>query len=204
MAKCRYCKEKVKGMVPYCNYQHQIAWLATPEGVAEKKKILAKKIEKEAAKAEKEQRKKDRQTLEGHKTRNDYVNDLQPAFNTFIRLRDHDQPCISCGRYDHEVPDKGRGGKWDAGHYRSVGSAVELRFVEQNVHKQCKHCNSAKGLGGNYVEYRKGLIVRIGLEAVERLEGPERPPKMTIPELKDAIKDYRARARQLKKQIEAA
>ena len=43
------------------------------------------------------------------------------AFNQFIRLRDHDQPCISCG--ETHSPDL-HGGQWDCGHLKR--SAVSL------------------------------------------------------------------------------
>ena len=46
----------------------------------------------------------------------------QQAFNEYIRLRDYSKPCISCGKHDHEITTNSvRGGKWDCGHYRSVG-----------------------------------------------------------------------------------
>jgi len=42
-------------------------------------------------------------------------------------------------------------------------------FDERNCHKQCNtHCN--KYLSGNLLEYRKGLIVRYGLDFVNELE----------------------------------
>lgn len=196
MPRCKYCKAKFEAyssLQSFCSIGHAIAWTTTENGQKAVKRAKNAKL--------KAQKAKDRKKLESLKTRKDFIKDLQQAFNEFIRLRDHDQPCISCGRFDHEIPDKHTGGKWDAGHYRSVGSAPELRFVETNVHKQCKHCNSTNGLGGNYCEYRKGLINRIGLKEVEKLEGPDRPPKLTTEEVKEAIKQYRAKSRELKKQL---
>ncbi len=78
------------------------------------------------------------------KTRGDWLREAQTGFNKFIRLRDINEPCISCGRY-HE-------GQYHAGHYRTIGSNPELRFNELNVHKQCSACNNHKS--GNIVEYR--------------------------------------------------
>ena len=43
-----------------------------------------------------------------------------------------------------------------------------IRFNLKNIHKQCKRCN--REMSGNIVEYRKRLIVRIGLEEVEGIE----------------------------------
>ena len=112
-----------------------------------------------------------------------WAKQAQTAFNSWIRWRDRAQPCISCGTFT---------GAFDAGHYRSVGSAPELRFDEANVHRQCAmNCNHHKG--GNALEYRKGLIARIGQAEVDRLEGPHEPKRYR----KDdyiAIRDqYRAR-----------
>lgn len=117
----------------------------------------------------------------------------QVEFNKFIRLRDHDEPCISCGSAD---PGKdGRGGRWDAGHYRSVGSAPEIRFDEDNCHKQCKHCNSF--LSGNIVLYRIGLQAKIGPERLARLEGPHEPLKYSPQDLREIASRYRKLAKQL-------
>lgn len=148
-----------------------------------KRKAEAKR--KQADKAERRERKA---RLEKLKSRRDYEKDLQKEFNKFIRLRDRDLPCISCGRY-HQ-------GQWHAGHYRSVGACPELRFNEDNVHKQCSVCNNHKS--GNAIEYRIGLVERIGLERVEFLERKDHPPlKLTIEEIKELIKVYRAKCKEL-------
>ena len=43
-----------------------------------------------------------------------------------------------------------------------------MRFEEDNVNSQCKHCNYF--MSGNLLNYRKNLINKIGLERVERLD----------------------------------
>ncbi|HEY6020653.1 MAG TPA: recombination protein NinG, partial [Candidatus Paceibacterota bacterium] len=101
------------------------------------------------------------------KSRRDWMREAQAVFNRFIRLRDAGHPCISCGRH-HQ-------GQIHAGHFLSVGARPELRFDEANVHAQCAPCNNH--LSGNIVLYRKGLIAKIGLEEVERLEGDHEPKK---------------------------
>jgi len=122
------------------------------------------------------------------KTRSQHLNELQKIFNKYIRERDKEQPCISCGK-----PLKG---KFDAGHYRSVGSSPELRFEENNVHGQCVYCN--QHLHGNLIEYRKHLIDRVGLHVVEWLELNHEPKKYTIQEIKELKTEYRERVRGLK------
>lgn len=192
MPRCRYCKQKFESknsLDRFCSPEHAFAYLATPEGVEKHKKVKAK-IQREKRNARKQ----------AIKTRSDWIKDLQTVFNEFIRLRDHDQPCISCDASNETLKEKWRGGKWDAGHYCSIGSAPELRFTEDNVHKQCKKCN--RQLSGNSVEYRKRLKERIGEERLEKLEGPHPPLKPSIDEIKAMLKDYRARVRKLKTQIE--
>lgn len=91
----------------------------------------------------------------------------QKEFNRFIRERDFGKACICCDRMTAD-DDLVTGSRWDAGHYRSVGAAPHLRFNEDNCHRQLVFCNQYRS--GNHVEYRQGLIARIGLERVEALE----------------------------------
>ena len=132
---------------------------------------------------------KERQAgLKALKTRQDWLREAQAAFNTFIRTRDHDQPCISCGRFHT--------GSFDAGHYRSVGAAPAYRFNENNCHKQCVPCNQHKG--GNIVEYRIRLVEKIGRFAVELLEQEPPPAKYSIEDAQAIKKLYMAKTKQLK------
>ena len=137
-----------------------------------------------------------REGLAKLKKRADYMKEAQRAFNAFIRERDKDLPCICCGK----VPQSAHhtGGSWDAGHYRSVGSAPHMRFVEDNCHRQTKRCN--RDGAGRAVDYRVGLIARIGLHRVEALESDQQERKWTIADLV-AIRDmYRAKLRCLQKE----
>jgi hypothetical protein len=124
------------------------------------------------------------------KSRSEHLADLQDAFNAWIRLRDAGQPCISCGRM-HK-------GRWHAGHYRSVGSAPELRFEPLNVHLQCAPCNLY--LSGNLTAYRINLIEKIGLEKVEWLEGKHEPIKLTLTQIEQMKSHYRAEVRRMKRE----
>ena len=103
-------------------------------------------------------------------------------------MRDKDEPCISCGRYHV--------GKYDAGHYRSVGACPELRFCELNVHKQCVPCNQHKS--GNVIEYRINLVNKIGADKVTWLERQDQEPKKyTVEECKAIIAYYKAKCKEL-------
>ncbi len=154
--------------------------------------VLDARIKREQAETKKrqEQRRKDRETRDKLKTRADWLKEAQAAFNAYIRARDADQPCISCGRHHT--------GQWHAGHYLSRGARPELAMHPDNCHKQCAPCNTH--LSGNLVLYRVNLINKIGLDRVEWLEGPHEPLKLTVPDIK-AIRDkYRALAKQLEKE----
>lgn len=124
------------------------------------------------------------------KSRADHLKDTQHAFNAWIRARDAGQPCISCGT-TADV-------QYCAGHYRTTAASPELRFEPLNVNLQCnRNCNMGKS--GNLLGYRPGLIQKIGIEAVEWLEGPHQPKKYTVDELKAMTAEYRAKTKELKK-----
>ncbi|AHG75417.1 NinG recombination protein [Mannheimia varigena USDA-ARS-USMARC-1296] len=149
-----------------------------------------RKAEARRKQADKAERKERKQRLEKLKSRSAWLKDLQNIFNKFIRLRDKDLPCISCGRH-HQ-------GQWHAGHYKTVGGNPELRFNEDNVNRQCSVCNNHKS--GNIVNYRINLIEKIGLERVEFLERKDHPPlKLTVEEIKDLIKVYKAKCKELER-----
>jgi hypothetical protein len=156
-------------------------------------KVAREKTQKTIKEKDRQDKKAVREKLAALTTKPQLVKLAQVSFNSYIRQRDALKPCISCGK----PADQASNG-WDASHYRSVGSSPHLRFVEANCHKGCKHCNQF--LAGNIVEYRKGLIDRIGLEAVEALEADQTPRKYTHDELRDLAASYRAKLRELKKQ----
>ena len=128
------------------------------------------------------------------KSRGDHMREAQQAFNEYIRTRDQaaGHLCISSGK-----PLDWSGNAVDAGHYRSVGSAPHLRFDERNCHAQSKQDN--RFLSGNAVDYRIGLIARIGQEAVDALEADQSVRKYTVDEIKAIKAEYRAKTRELKK-----
>ena len=122
---------------------------------------------------------------------------------SLIRLRDHDQPCVSCGKTEFEVEWQ-PGGLWDCGHFMSVGHAPELRFEEKNAYKQCKKCN---GGSGKYAKknksvaesYEENLRKRIGDETVDWLKGAHEPKHYKIPDLQEIEQKYLKLVREMKK-----
>lgn len=189
--KCTICKDKFKQAQPMqsvCGVPCAIAQGQKATAKEAAKQVRAKKVADRADRAD------TRAALEKLKTKGEWIADVQKVFNAFIRERDRKQPCICCGRTN--VKDYLTGSAWDAGHYRSVGSAPHLRFDEHNVHRQLVHCNRDRS--GNAVEYRAGLIERIGLAAVEALEADQAPRHYTIDQLKAMKAEYAAKLRALK------
>jgi hypothetical protein len=145
--------------------------------------VLEKKAEREAVK----ERKRALETIP------ELIKVAQREFNAYIRGRDIGRPCICCGL---PLGDGDVGGAYDAGHYRSTGSASHLRFDERNCHAQRKHCNRYGA--GRAVDYRIGLIQRIGIEAVEALEASNTPHKWERDELRQIAATYRQKLKELR------
>jgi hypothetical protein len=140
--KCVQCKDK---FTPQNNNQICCSGFCAYEYV---KKQTAKNWQKEK-----------KELKEKLMSKSDYLNILQKVFNTFIRMRDKDKNCISC--------DRKLIGKFDAGHFFSVGSYPSVRFDLTNIHGQCVHCNQF--LHGNVHEYRKNITKRITEQELDEL-----------------------------------
>ncbi len=187
-SRCAHCKKRLDAERP-----SQIVHLecVEPWAIAQKAKREREEIKKAraAAKVERAETKRRKEAL---KRIPDYIKDAQHAFNAFIRARDAGKPCICCGQPlgTGEV-----GGAYDCGHYRSTGSAAHLRFHEDNAHAQRKVCN--RWGAGRAVDYRIGLVARIGLEAVEALECNNTPHKWQREELTQITQTYRQKLKEL-------
>ena len=172
MRKCRVCRTPYEPTRP-------LQTCCGPSCAIEQAK--AARIKKEA--------KEDREKKLKLKSRATWMREAQASFNRWIRARDAGHPCISCGRH-HQ-------GQIHAGHFLGTGARPELRFDERNVNLQCQPCNTH--LSGNLLMYRIGLIAKIGLAAVEELEGPHEPKKYTIPELQAIKAEYIRKTKELQR-----
>ena len=133
-------------------------------------------------------RERDKKITQWHK-------EAQRSFNTYIRTRDLGKiPCVSCGI---SVGPGAIGGNADAGHFRSIATASQLRYSTRNVHLQCKKCNN--WLSGNYPAYRKALLLRFGEQFVDELENDQRVVKYTVEYLKRIKKIFNKKTRLYKK-----
>ncbi len=159
-------------------------------------------------KARTEYRRETRRMREAIMGRGEWVKKVQKdAFNPYIRERDRNERCITCDRTNEEVAGTDGwkpGGLWDCGHYLSVGSHPNLRFIPDNAHKQCKSCNGGSkhyALKGRSVKesYDVNIVERIGQAAVDALKADNDPRKYTIEELKQLYAHFTGLTRALKK-----
>lgn len=168
--KCKYCKEyyepKHTTTEPCPKYECRIKHLA-----ANTSKI--NRVNKSVAKA-------------SLKKLSEYEAEAKAEFQKWIRYRDRDLPCISCGTMTCD--------EWAGGHFYPAGIYSGLMLYENNCHKQCnQYCN--KYLNGNLHEYRKGLINRYGKDYVDELDeaanaGRNRKyTKLELIEIKDKYKN---------------
>lgn len=174
MKKCKNCKQpfspRFSTMEKYC----QSVDCKTKQAMENLAKIKSKP--KTAWRNEKKLR------VENLRSLGDWKKILQTTFNRFIRIRDAKKGCISCGA--------NLNGKFDAGHFFSVGSYPNLRYNEDNVHGQCVKCNMY--LHGNLSNYRDGLIARIGSDRFHVLDQKKNEPlNLTMAETIDLINHYK-------------
>ena len=186
--RCHHCKGKLEPgqrIHPECIAPWADAQQAKKERAEAKAARAAAKVERAETRIRKE----------AIKRKPDLMREADQAFAAYIRERDRQagRPCISSGR----PLDWAAGNQVDAGHYRSRGAASHLRYHPDNCHAQSKYEN--RHMAGNAVEYRVGLIARIGLAAVEALEADNRVHHWTREELRAIRDEYRQKLKQLTK-----
>lgn len=181
MKSCKVCRTRFEASQPMqkvCSPECAISLAVSVRGKAEKVALV-------------KERRADKVKRDTQRTLPQLKAFAQTAFNGFIRARDAEKLCISCGS---SMQSATIGGAFDCGHYRSVGSAPHMRFVEDNAHGQCKHCN--RHLAGNHVAYRAGLVTRIGLRALELIESDQTLRKYTREGLIELARHYNQLARE--------
>ena len=112
------------------------------------------------------------------------INKAKQVFQKWIRKRDKDEACISCGTVSSDL--------WDGGHYLKAEIYTGVIFNEINVHKQCRKCN--RFLGGNEAQYRIALCLKYGESKVaelEKLANETRQYRWSSEELKKIIDIYK-------------
>lgn len=183
--KCRICERE---FIPFSTTSIACRPECAYELVKRKKAKKALNQVKDKVKFDKMMHRKAKESI---KTKAKWLKEAQVEFNKFIRLRDHDKPCISCNRH-HQ-------GQYHAGHYKTTGSHPELRFEELNAHKQCAPCNNHKS--GNIVDYRINLTKKLGSDNVDWLEKDHPPKNYTIDDIKEIKLKYRKKWKELEEKL---
>ena len=116
-----------------------------------------------------------------------FAGSAQTVFNKYVRMRDVDLPCVSCGRTDKT--------SWDSGHFIDRAACSALRYEPLNVHKECTDCN--QHCVDHLIGYRAELIKRIGLGQVLWLEGKHEQKRYTVAELKEIKRVYSVKLKAL-------
>lgn len=186
--RCKICREKFTPVFD------NIRWCCPEHGAQFGLQELERKREKQASDKAKKDRIEWSKRKAATKPLKHWEDMTQRVVNDYIRERDYDLPCISCGAWDTV--------QWEAGHFRSRGKASHIRYNDDNIHKQCHQCNVQ--LSGNQQQYRIFLIEKIGAERVESLENNNTPHRYTLEELESIRRHYSALRRSLVKQREAA
>lgn len=183
---CKWCKKKDDSILPLRPFCSDNCLESFVKDFSEK---AYKRKKKQLEKAAKDQRKKDRATREKLKTVGQYEIDAKKVFQKWIRMRDKDLPCISCGKNAES---------YDGGHYFKSELYSGLIFHEDNCNKQCVYCN--QHLHGNESNYRIGLVKKIGEERVRWLED-NKDRLRTFPYSKNELIEIKKKYQKLLKEL---
>lgn len=158
--------------------------------------VFNRKEEKAKARADRASDKKRREAL---KTRSEWMQEAQTVVNRYVRTLalSRGEGCYTCGAR----PAQKFGGTYDAGHFRSVGSAPHLRFWIPQIRLQCVSCNRHKG--GMALAFRAALVRDHGQEWVEQLEAMQHVAKFDIAYLARLKAVIGKRLRRLEKKCSA-
>lgn len=174
--RCKHCKvkftaeERGKRLHNHCIEP----WTAAFQEKQKRKAVAERKAKDRVEKAV------DRKVREMLKPRAKWLAECQVIVNRITRLTAlrRGEGCYTCGA----TPEQKFGGTYDAGHFRSVGSAPHLRFWMPQIKLQCIVCNRHKG--GMALSFRQHLVKDHGNEWVERLEAMHHVAKFDIDYLK--------------------
>tara|TARA_R110000850_G_scaffold276016_1_gene416685 strand:- start:64 stop:681 length:618 start_codon:yes stop_codon:yes gene_type:complete len=192
--KCRHCKEYSlveSGItVPlgfFCSIAH-----AQIHGSAQSNKARAL-FEKKAAslqvKKQKALKSQIREAKKKARTRTEWFKILQKVVNQWVRYRDRNEPCCTCGT-TNDI-------KYDAGHFYTVAARPDIRFELTNIHRQCSmKCNQHGS--GMRAEYKVFIVEKYGQDHLDWLESEKAGLKTQFPHWSDIeaeITKYRAMLR---------
>lgn len=177
--KCKQCR------APFVKFRMEQKTCLNPECLVKQGRVEAAKRQAKEVRA---QRAETKAKLLELKPPQYWLKRAEKAVNAFIRERDRDQPCISCGTHDAS--------EWHAGHWISVGASSALRFDPANIHKQCHQCNWFEG--GRASDYEARLPARIGQAEFERVKFARRERKWTREECQEIEAEAKSKLKELK------
>lgn len=193
--RCAHCRAK---LTPERPSQIVHAECAEPYAIAkrEKEERAQAKAVRMAARVEKAET---RRRKEATKPRAKWLSECQDIVNRYVRVLalSRGQGCFTCGA----MPEQKFGGTYDAGHFRSVGSAPQLRYWIPQIKIQCIPCNRHKG--GMAISFRRALVEAHGNEWVERLESMNHYEKFDVDYLKRFKSVMGKKLRRLEKKCSA-
>ena len=170
--RARKCKAQIDGIkcgLRFTPKFQQQEWCCSEHRDIIIKSTLDKVRKREEQKRNSKEKNKQKRERKAHAKRKRDVkplswfhNKARVACNAYIRERDKADTCISCDK-PLAFEDK-----YDAGHWKTQGAHKWIAYDEVNVNGQCTHCNMV--LSGNEAAQRPRLVIKWGLEEVERLE----------------------------------
>lgn len=157
--KCKVCNE-------WFHPAFSNQWWCSPEHgtqlALERRSKEREKAEKAAEKKRRreEQRQKDKLKIRklALKPRSYWIKQAQQAVNAFIRERDRDLPCISCGTLTSA--------QWDAGHYRttSINQAKQQRERDEAELRSVREMTEQHQKAMDYLHERERELVNLTAE----------------------------------------
>lgn len=180
MKKCKQCKKEFTPLRPLqfvCSFKCSIDYSYDQR-------------KKKEAKEKKDWAKKKREFKEKNKTYTQRVNEVKKVAQEYCRKRDKDLPCISCGTMTSDI--------WDGGHFKKAELYSGVILNEFNINRQCRKCNHF--LGGNELNYREGLIKKIGEDAVLELENQAKETRLykyTLEQLEETKAYFKQKLKEL-------
>lgn len=142
------------GLCPSCLWE----WATNNEnGKIWKEKQFMPKVK---SKLSTERKTKNKEVRESLKSIQRLIQEARVPFQKWIRIRDANKACISCGTTTAKI--------WHAGHYFKAELYSGLIFNRINVNKQCEKCNTYGG--GNESGYRLGLVKKYGNNITRKFE----------------------------------
>ncbi len=175
---CKYCKQ------PFVPERPGAIVCSVPCAIG----LAEKKREKAVLEGVREMQRQVKARREAIQPLQYWLKRAERAVNAYVRERDREQPCISCGTFDAET--------WHAGHWISVGASSALRYDLANINRQCRQCNWFEG--GRSADYEARLPAKIGQAEVDRLKHAKRERKWTREECQQIEAEFKAKTKELK------